>query len=158
MGLGRARVANLPGRVAAGAFILNAGVGVLRSDSEAAERVHAMAAGAYPMLKGIDAQRFARMLGASEVVIGGALLCPVVGDGVAGSALAGFAGGLLGLYLKTPGLRVDGSVRPSQKGMSVAKDVWLLGMGCSLLADSLHHSLHRRRARLRRSSGDKPLP
>jgi len=157
MGLGRTRVANLPGRIAAGAFIVNAGVGILRSDAEAAGRVHAMAASAYPMFKEIDARRFAKMLGTSEVVIGGALLCPVVGDGLAGSALAGFAGGLLGLYVKTPGLRVEGSLRPSQQGVAVAKDAWLLGMGCSLVADSLHHALLRRRSRPRRGSGDQPL-
>ncbi|MHB8220436.1 MAG: hypothetical protein ACYDHU_08975 [Acidimicrobiales bacterium] len=156
--MGRTRIANLPGRITAGAFILNAGVGKLRADAETAGRVHGMAAGTYPALEGMDAERFVKLLGVSEVALGGALLLPVVGDGVAGSALVAFAGGLLGLYVKTPGLRVEGSVRPSQQGTAIAKDVWLLGIGCSLVADSLHHSLLRRgRARARRRSGDKPL-
>lgn len=153
MAVGRTRLANLPGRITAGAFILNAGVGKLRADSETAARVHKMAVGTYPALERMDAQRFVKLLGVSEVALGGALLFPAVGDGVAGSGLVAFAGGLLGLYVKTPGLRLEGSVRPSQQGTAIAKDVWLLGIGCSLVADSLHHARDRR-ARARGRSGD----
>ncbi|MGR7023230.1 hypothetical protein [Geodermatophilus sp. URMC 62] len=47
--------------------------------------------------------------------------------------LTGFAGGLLGLYLTTPGLRKEGSLAPTEQGLPVAKDVWLLGIGVGLL-------------------------
>jgi len=143
----RTRVANFPERVAAGTFILNSGLGKLNADDETAARVHGMAAGAYPFLDDMPAPRFVKLLALSEVALGGALLFPGVGDGVAGASLAAFAGGLLGMYLKTPGLRAEGSLRPSQQGTAIAKDVWLLGIGCSLVADSLHHSRLRRRRR-----------
>jgi hypothetical protein len=56
---------------------------------------------------------------------------------LAGGALAGFAGGLLGLYLKTPGLREEGSLKPTQAGTAIAKDVWMLGIGAGLVLESL---------------------
>jgi hypothetical protein len=52
---------------------------------------------------------------------------------VAGAALTGFSGGLLGLYLRTPGMRKPGSLAPTQDGLAIAKDVWLLGIGVGLL-------------------------
>ena len=52
---------------------------------------------------------------------------------LAGAALTGFSGGLLGLYLKTPGMRKPGSLAPTQDGLTIAKDVWLLGIGIGLL-------------------------
>jgi hypothetical protein len=60
-----------------------------------------------------------------------------VPEGLAGLTLTGFAAGLVGLYLKTPGMRLDGSLRPTEAGTPLAKDTWLLGIGLSLLADDL---------------------
>ncbi|MDA8356769.1 MAG: hypothetical protein M0Z95_10870 [Actinomycetota bacterium] len=154
MGSRRSHLSNVPGRVAAGTFILNSGMGKLRADKDTAERVHQMAVGAYPMLDGIEARKFVKLLGVAEVALGGALLLPVVGDGVAGAALTAFAGGLLGLYAKTPILRIEGSIRPSQQGTAIAKDVWLLGIGCSLMVDGLQGALGRRaQARAARQGG-----
>jgi hypothetical protein len=141
----RSRLANLPVRIAAGAFILNAGIGKLGATEETAGAVHGMAVGTYPFLEGLPPSRFVKALGASEVALGAALLFPAVGDGMAGLSLAAFAGGLLGLYVKTPGLRDEGSLRPTQQGTAIAKDVWLLGIGLSLMADSVRSS--RRRAK-----------
>jgi hypothetical protein len=45
--------------------------------------------------------------------------------------------GLLGLYLRTPGMRQEGSIRPTEQGLVLAKDVWLLGIGASLLVEEL---------------------
>jgi hypothetical protein len=42
------RARHLPPRIAAGAFILNSGVGKLSADEEAAARLHGFAVGAYP--------------------------------------------------------------------------------------------------------------
>ena len=41
---------HLPPRVAAGAFILNSGIGKLRADEETAAQLHSFATGAYPVL------------------------------------------------------------------------------------------------------------
>ncbi len=135
----RSRLANLPARIAAGAFILNAGLGKLNADEERAKQVHAMAAGTYPMLAEMTATQFVKALAVSEVALGGALLLPVVSDGLAGMGLTAFAGGLLGMYWKTPGMRTEGSLSPSPQGTALAKDVWLLGIGLSLVTDALHH-------------------
>lgn len=142
----RTRVANLPERITAGAFILHAGLGKLKADDEHAAAVHGMAKGTYPFLADVPPTQFVKALGASEVALGGALLFPGVGDGLAGLGLAAFAGGLLGLYVKTPGMRKEGSILPSQQGTAIAKDVWLLGIGLGLVADSLRHSCRRRAA------------
>jgi hypothetical protein len=141
----RTRISNFPERIAAGAFILNAGLGKLNADDEHAAGVHGMAKGTYPLLEDIPAAQFTKMLGASEVALGGALLFPAIGDGLAGLGLSVFAGGLIGLYLRTPGMRKEGSFLPSQQGTAIAKDVWLLGIGLGLVADSLRHSGRRRK-------------
>lgn len=131
-----ARLSNLPVRIATGAFILNSGISKLSAEKETAEGVHGMAKGAYPFLENVDAGQFTKALGLVETALGGALLVPLVSDGLAGLALSAFAGGLLGLYNKTPGMRGEGSIRPTQQGMPLAKDAWLLGIGLSLIADA----------------------
>ena len=69
--------------------------------------------------------------------IGTALLVPVVPNAVAGAALTGFSGSLLAMYARTPAMRKPGSVWPSQTGIAVSKDVWMLGIGLGLVADGL---------------------
>ena len=70
-------------------------------------------------------------------------LLPVVPTVVAGAALTTFSAGLLGLYLRIPGMREEGSLRPTQEGLSVAKDVWLSGIGLAVLAAGLRDGEHR---------------
>lgn len=42
------------------------------------------------------------------------------------------------MYLNTPGMTEEGSqIKPSQDGTAVAKDVWLVGAGLTLLIDGL---------------------
>ncbi len=127
----------LPGRLATGAFILNSGLAKWSADEETAAGLHGMAVGTYPFLAGIKPTDFARMLSVGEIAVGSALLLPVVPAWLAGSALTAFSGGLLGLYLRTPGLRKEGSLRPTQQGIPLAKDVWMLGVGLSLVADAV---------------------
>ena len=55
----------------------------------------------------------------------------------AGAALTAFSGALLGLYLRTPGMRQEESLGPTQQGIPLAKDIWLAGIGASLLIDGL---------------------
>lgn len=96
-----------------------------------------MASGTYPFLKDMDPEEFTRLLSKSEIALGAALLTPVVPSLLAGAALTAFAGGLIGLYLKTPGLREEGSLRPSQQGLAIVKDIWLLGIGTGLVIEEL---------------------
>jgi hypothetical protein len=120
-------------RISAGAFILNSGLGKRGADEGTAAGLHGFASGTYPFLKNVEPKQFAQGLAAAEIGIGALLLAPFVPTAVAGIALTGFSGGLLGLYLKTPGMRKPGSLAPTQDGLAIAKDVWLLGIGVGLL-------------------------
>ena len=124
-------------RISAGAFILNSGLGKRGADAETAAGIHGFAAGTYPFLKSIPPQQFAKGLATSEIVLGALLLTPFVPTAVAGAALTAFSGGLLGLYLRTPGMRKPGSLAPTEQGLSIAKDSWLLGIGIGLLTRGL---------------------
>jgi len=130
------KLADLAPRVTTGVFILNSGLGKRNVDPEHAAGLHGMASGAYPFLGKMDPQQFARLLSAGEITLGAALLLPVVPTALAGAGLAAFAGGLLGMYLRTPGMRKEGSLAPTQQGIGLAKDVWMLGIGVGLLADA----------------------
>lgn len=135
--MARVNLAHVALRASAGAFILNAGIGKWSGDEQTAAQVHGMAANTYPFLKPIAPTRFLRLLASGEISVGALLLAPFVPAGVAGAALTGFAGGLLGLYLRTPGMHQK--LRPTPQGTAIAKDVWLLGIGVGLLADDLAH-------------------
>lgn len=126
---------HLPLRLAAGAMILDAGLKKRDAPPEAAEGLHGMAATAYPPLAEQDPEGFVRKLSAGEVVLGGALLAPVVPTRLVAAPLTGFAAGLIGLYLRVPGMRQPDSIRPTEDGNAIAKDVWLLGIGLAFLAD-----------------------
>ncbi|MEV1244084.1 hypothetical protein ACIBO2_36250 [Nonomuraea sp. NPDC050022] len=132
-----ARPHQWPPRIAAGAYILDSGLTLAQADREAATGVHGMAATAFPFLRRQDPETFVRLLAKSQIAVGSALLLPVVPSLLAGAALTAFAGGLLAFYVKTPGLRQDGTLRPSQEGVSVAKDVWLMGIGLGLVVEEL---------------------
>jgi hypothetical protein len=120
-------------RISAGAFILNSGLGKRNADPATASGVHGFASGTYPFLKDMDPQQFVKVLSTAEIAVGGLLLAPFVPTAVAGLALTGFSGGLLGLYLRTPGMRKPGSLAPTPEGLAIAKDSWLLGIGVGLL-------------------------
>jgi hypothetical protein len=137
MGLFSVKARHLPQRIAAGAFILNSGIGKLSADAETAERLHGFASGTYPFLKQVKPKDFARYLAIGEIALGTALLVPVVPAALAGAGLAAFSGGLLGLYARTPGMRKEGTPFPTQQGTPIAKDVWMLGIGLGLVLDDL---------------------
>jgi uncharacterized membrane protein YphA (DoxX/SURF4 family) len=132
-----AKARRLPGRLAAGAFILNAGLGKWNADEETAARLHGMATGTYPFLARIKPKDFARLLSLSEIALGSALLLPVVPTAAAGAGLTAFSGGLLGMYLRTEGLTKEDGIRPTQQGTAIAKDVWMLAIGLGLVIDSV---------------------
>jgi hypothetical protein len=134
---GKSLLRQLPMRIAAGAFILNSGLGKLSADKAGAEQLQGFAAATYPFLGKMEPKQFARLLAVGEIASGAALLIPVIPAALAGLGLSAFATGLLGLYLKTPGMRKEGSLRPTEQGIALAKDVWLLGIGLSLVLEDL---------------------
>lgn len=131
------KLADIAPRVATGAFILNSGLGKRDVGPEHAAGLHGMASGTYPFLGKLEPQQFTKLLSAGEILLGAALLAPVVPTAVAGVGLTAFAGGLVGLYLKTPGMRKEGSLAPTPDGIGIAKDVWMLGIGLGFVADAI---------------------
>lgn len=128
---------HLPVRIATGAFILNSGIGKLSADADEAAGMHGFAAGTYPFLGKIKPKDFTRILAVSEIALGAVLLTPAIPSVLAGAGLTAFSGGLLGLYARTPGMRKEGSPLPTQQGIPLAKDSWLLGIGLGLVIDDL---------------------
>jgi uncharacterized membrane protein YphA (DoxX/SURF4 family) len=131
------KLSNLPTRLAAGGYILHSGLEKWNGGPEQAQGLHGFASGAFPFLAKVNPPTFLKLLAAGEIAVGAALLVPLVPDEAAGIALSGFSAGLVALYLRTPGLRKPDSIWPTQEGIGVSKDVWLLGIGASLLADGL---------------------
>ncbi|MGW1614072.1 hypothetical protein ACWCQZ_32475 [Streptomyces sp. NPDC002285] len=133
----RSAARQLPLRLTVGAFFLDSGLSKRNADQATAERLQQFAATTYPFLGKLDAQKFARQLSAEEIAVAAALLLPVVPAAVAGTALTAFSCGTLGLHLRTPGMRQEGSLRPTEPGTVLAKDVWLLGIGIALIAEGV---------------------
>lgn len=131
------QLSRLPLRAITGAFILNSGLTKLKADPETAEGVHGFATAAYPELKRMRPEEFTKLLATGEIALGVALLTPVVPAALAGAGLTAFSAGLLGLYLKIPGMRQQGTLKPTQEGTAIAKDSWLFGIGLSLLTSGL---------------------
>ena len=131
------KLADIAPRVATGAYILQSGLGKRNADEEHAQMLHGMASGTYPFLGKLEPRQFASLLSAGEIALGAALLAPVVPTALAGAGLAAFAGGLLGMYLKTPGMHKEGSLAPTPQGIGIAKDVWMLGIGVGFVVDAL---------------------
>ncbi len=131
------RLWHLPLRAATGAYILNSGLARRDVSPEVAEEVHGFAASAYPQVADVPPDRYVANLSRAEMAVGTVLLVPVVPPGLAGLVLTGFSSALLGIYLKAPGLTEEGSVRPSDQGAPLAKDVWMLGIGLALVLDAL---------------------
>lgn len=131
------KLRHLPPRLATGAFILNSGLNKRNANPGTAAGIHGMAAGTYPFLGKLEAEKFTTMLSAGEMTLGVALLLPVVSTGLAGVGLVAFSAGLVGLYLKTPGLRKEGSIWPTQDGTGIAKDAWMLGIGLGFVTEAI---------------------
>lgn len=132
-----AKIRRTPLRLATGAFIFNSGIDHLKADEDTEGQLHEMAAGTHPFLRKVDPKLFTKALAVGEVAVGGLLLAPIVSSGLAGLSVTGFAGGPIGLYASTPGLRRERSVFPTQRGLGYAKDTWLIAIGISLLTDAV---------------------
>jgi uncharacterized membrane protein YphA (DoxX/SURF4 family) len=138
------KLSHVPTRLATGAFILNAGLGKLGADDDTAKGLQGMATGTYPFLSAVEPRTFARLLGTGEIAVGAMLLSPFVPAWAAGGALTAFSGALLRVYRETPGMTKEDGIRPTKMGTPIAKDVWMLGVGLSLMIDDL--TPHRRKS------------
>lgn len=150
--MARRRVSNLPIRLSAGSFILNAGIEKLKADQDRAAGVHGMAKGSFPFFESLPPEQFTQGLAVAEIGIGSALLLPLIPDRLAGLALTPFAGGLIWMYANTDGMHEPGGIRPTRSGTALAKDVWLLGIGLTLLFTGGRRSKGRRKAKKARTS------
>jgi uncharacterized membrane protein YphA (DoxX/SURF4 family) len=129
-----------------GAYILSSGFDKVQAGDEHAKGLHGFASGAYPALEKVNPKVFTRAVGVAEMTLGAALLLPVVPPLAAGAGLVAFSGGLLGIYWRTPGMhRSSTDPRPTQDGMVIAKDSWMLGIGAGLITDSLLSGAHDKR-------------
>ena len=126
---------HIPTRLATGAYVLHAGIEKWHGNPDQAARMHAMATGAFPMLGKLAPTTFLRLLAAVEITTGVALLTPLVPNALAGAPLTAFSAALTAIYLRTPALHKPHSIWPTPAGIGISKDVWMLGIGLSLLAD-----------------------
>jgi uncharacterized membrane protein YphA (DoxX/SURF4 family) len=143
-----AKLRRAPQRLVTGAYILNSGVSKLNADDEAAKGVHGMAVGTYPVLGKVQPNVFMKGLAVGEIAVGSLVLLPIVPPAVAGAALVGFSGALLNVYWRTPGMHEPGDPRPTHQGQPIAKDVWMLGIGASMIADALIEPAHDKRVEI----------
>ncbi|MGW5971306.1 hypothetical protein [Streptomyces sp. NPDC055186] len=124
-------------RPAAGAFILESGLSKRGVDEETAAQLHGTAKNTYRVLDRMQPADLVRLLSAGEIAPGAAPLLPFVPTVVAGAGLTASSSGLPGLYLRTPGMRREGSLRPTQEGTAPAKDAWMLGVGLEFVVDEM---------------------
>ncbi|MFJ6415997.1 hypothetical protein [Paeniglutamicibacter sp. NPDC091659] len=126
-------IANVALRLTSGAYILNSGVGKLRLPAESAQGLQSMTANAIPQVEKVDPAVFGKAVAVGEITLGALLLTPFIPSRLAGLGLGAFAGSLLAIYLKTPGMTESDGIRPSPNGGAMAKDFWLAGMAVALV-------------------------
>ena len=137
---------HVPVRLATGAIIVDQGLQKLGADEDTAKWLHGQAVNAFPQFADMDPKDFVQLLSASEIALGAALLgIGFVPSSLAGLGLSLFGGSLIRLYLTAPGTRREGSIAPSQQGVGLAKDSWMLAIGLALVLDSVFGSGRRRR-------------
>jgi len=128
---------HIPLRLSTGVFILNSGLSKRGLEGEAAQGVHGFAASGAPEVAQMEPETFVKTLSTTEIALGAALLTPLVPSGLVGVGLTAFALGLNRFYLKAPGMRQEGDLRPTEAGTGIAKDVWMTAIGAALVLDAL---------------------
>ena len=116
-----------------GAFIANPGTGKIGMSAEHSAGIQQVAASGILALTSLPSDKFGTWLGSAETAIGASLLAPFVPDKLAGAALAAFSGGLLSMYFRDPANTEADGIRPSQQGMALSKDVFMLAIGLALM-------------------------
>lgn len=117
-----------------GAFVTNAGGDKIGMSAEYSAGVQQAAASGIPALAKLPSDKFGTWLGYAETAIGASLLAPFVPSKVADAALTAFSGGLLSTYFRNPENTEADGIRPSQEGMALSKDVFMLAIGQALKA------------------------
>jgi hypothetical protein len=139
---------HVPVRLATGAIILDQGLLKLGADEDTVKWLHGQASQAFPQFADMDPKDFVQLLSTSEIALGIALLgIGFVPSSLAGLGLGIFGGSLTRLYLKSEGTRREGSIAPSQQGVGLAKDSWMLAIGAALVLDALFGSGKRRKSK-----------
>ena len=139
---------HVPVRLATGAIIVDQGLQKLGADEDTAKWLHGQAVNAFPQFADMDPKDFVQLLSAGEIALGAALLgIGFVPSSLAGLGLSLFGGSLTRLYLRSPGTRREGSIVPSQQGVGLAKDSWMLAIGTALVLDALFGSGKRRKSK-----------
>ena len=129
---------HIPLRLAAGSVILQQGLAKQEADEGTAKWLQERAAVVVPQLGDLDPKQFATLLSTSEVTLGASLLAiGVVSPLLAGLGLTAFGAGLNMLYLRAEGTTQEGSIKPTQQGVPLVKDVWLTAIGAALVLDSI---------------------
>ena len=137
---------HVPVRLATGAIILDQGLLKLGADEDTVKWLHGQASQAFPRFADMDPRDFVQLLSTCEIALGIALLgIGFVPSSLAGLGLGIFGGSLTRLYLRSPGTRREGSIAPSQQGVGLAKDSWMLAIGAALVLDALFGSGKRRK-------------
>lgn len=121
-------------RTIPGAFILNAGIGKLKLDTDSAAGLQGMAATGIPAVENLPPKEFGKAVAWGEIAVGTALLTPFVSNRLAGLALGGFSAGMLSMYFRNDDMTQADGVRPSQEGTPLAKDLWLAAIAIALVA------------------------
>ena len=128
------KIATFFTRVIPGAFIANSGAGKIGMPAEASAGLQQYAATGVPLVKALPADKFGTILGVSEVALGAALAIPAIPNRVAGVGLTAFSAGLLSLYFANPENTKADRIRPSDEGLSLSKDIFMLSLGVGLIA------------------------
>jgi hypothetical protein len=137
---------DVPARLATGAIILDQGLLKLGADEDTVKWLHGQAVQAFPQFADMEPRDFVQLLSTGEIALGAALLgIGFVLSSLAGLGLGLFGGSLTRLYLKSPGTRRKGSIAPSQQGVGLAKDSWMLAIGTALVLDAVFGSRHRKK-------------
>ena len=137
---------HVPVRLATGAIIIDQGLLKLKADDDTAKWLHGQAVQAFPQFADMEPKEFVQLLSACEIALGSALLgIGLVPSSLAGLGLAVFGGSLTRLYLTVPGTRREGTIAPSQQGVGLAKDSWMLAIGTALVLDAVFGSRGKRR-------------
>lgn len=127
------RIGNALLRALPGAFILNSGIGKLGMDEETAKGLQSMAANGVPIVEKMSPAQFGKFMSYGEIAVGASLLLPFVPTRIAGAALTTFASGLVANYFSIDSMTEDDGIRPSEDGIPVAKDTWLVAIGIALM-------------------------
>ncbi|MDU2984118.1 MAG: hypothetical protein E7B40_05920, partial [Actinomyces sp.] len=117
----------------AGTLILDAGVKKLKADEGTYAFLQQMAATGVPAVSKLDAATFGKLISGAETALGATLLTPFIPARLAGAGLTAFAANLMTMYFRNPAMTEADGIRPSQEGMMLSKDVFMLAIGLALI-------------------------